>query len=63
MVASQSSSSSTSDSSPWWSEMTTYHWWVLGVATLGWLFDSMDQRLFVLARTPALHKLLARGCG
>jgi MFS family permease len=38
--------------------MTRYHWWVLLVATLGWLFDSMDQRLFVLARTPALRELL-----
>lgn len=43
---------------PWWREMTPYHWWVLAVATLGWLFDSMDQRLFVLARTPALRELL-----
>jgi MFS family permease len=40
--------------------MTGYHWWVLLVATLGWLFDSMDQRLFVLARTPALRELLPR---
>jgi MFS family permease len=38
--------------------MTGYHWWVLVVATLGWLFDSMDQRLFVIARTPALRELL-----
>jgi MFS family permease len=44
---------------PWWRSMTGYHWWVLTVATLGWLFDSMDQRLFVLARTPALRELLA----
>jgi MFS family permease len=43
---------------PWWREMTGYHWWVLAVATLGWLFDSMDQRLFVLARTPALRELV-----
>src|SRR5438552_18999266 len=43
---------------PWWRDMTGYHWWVLLVATLGWLFDSMDQRLFVLARTPALRELL-----
>jgi MFS family permease len=42
----------------WWLEMTGYHWWVLAVATLGWLFDSMDQRLFVLARTPALRELI-----
>ena len=43
---------------PWWSEMTRYHWWVVIVSILGWLFDSMDQRLFVLARTPALRELL-----
>jgi MFS family permease len=43
---------------PWYSELNRYHWWVLMVATLGWLFDSMDQRLFVLARTPALRELL-----
>jgi MFS family permease len=46
------------DAGPWWRAMTGYHWWVLAVATLGWLFDSMDQRLFVLARTPALRQLL-----
>ncbi len=39
--------------------MTRYHWWVLIVAALGWLFDTMDQQLFVLARTPALGSLLA----
>jgi MFS family permease len=44
---------------PWWRDMSRYHWRVLAVATLGWLFDSMDQRLFVLARTPALRELLA----
>jgi MFS family permease len=31
---------------------------VLIVAVLGWLFDAMDQRLFILARTPALQDLL-----
>src|SRR5262249_54964970 len=31
---------------------------VLIVATLGWLFDGMDQRIFILARTPALRDLL-----
>jgi MFS family permease len=31
---------------------------VLIVAVLGWLFDAMDQRLFILARTPALRDLL-----
>src|SRR5437762_9991928 len=42
----------------WWHEMSRYHWWVLVVATLGWLFDNMDQRLFVMARTPALRELM-----
>ncbi len=38
--------------------MKGYHWWVLLVATLGWLFDGMDQRIFVLTRTPALSELM-----
>lgn len=42
----------------WYEELTRYHVWVLVVATLGWLFDSLDQRLFVLARTPALQELI-----
>ena len=46
------------DSQPWWRTLTRYHWWVLIVAALGWLFDTMDQQLFVLARTPALTTLL-----
>jgi MFS family permease len=44
---------------PWWRELNGYQWWVLTVATLGWLFDSMDQRLFVLTRSPALRELLS----
>ena len=31
---------------------------MLIVAVLGWLFDAMDQRLFILTRTPALRELL-----
>jgi MFS family permease len=31
---------------------------VLTVAILGWLFDAMDQRLFILARTPAIQELV-----
>src|SRR6266540_3380728 len=45
---------------PWWRELTRYHWFVLSVAALGWLFDTMDQQLFVLARTPALKALVGR---
>jgi MFS family permease len=43
---------------PWWRELSRAHWWVILVAILGWLFDAMDQRLFILARTPAVRDLL-----
>ncbi len=43
----------------WYHELTRYHWFVLIVAALGWLFDTMDQQLFNLARQPAMVELLA----
>jgi MFS family permease len=43
---------------PWYKELNSYHWYVLVVAALGWLFDTMDQQLFVLVRQPALADLL-----
>src|ERR1700730_1986969 len=43
---------------PWWKELTRYHWFVLGVAALGWMFDCLDQQLFNLARSPAISDLL-----
>jgi MFS family permease len=57
----------TSDESPaahaddgrsWWRLLNRYHWFVLAVAALGWLFDTMDQQLFNIARRPAIRKLL-----
>lgn len=45
-------------SGPWWRELNRYHWFVLIVAALGWLFDTMDQQLFNLARVPAMKELL-----
>jgi MFS family permease len=42
----------------WYKELTRYHWFVLLVAALGWLFDTMDQQLFTLARRPAMLELL-----
>jgi len=44
---------------PWYAEMNRYHWFVLIVAALGWLFDCLDQQLFNLARKPAMESLLA----
>jgi MFS family permease len=42
---------------PWWRLLNRYHWFVFIVATLGWLFDTMDQQLFNIARTPAVRAL------
>lgn len=53
------SPSSTSVGGPWYRELNRYHWYVLTVAALGWLFDTMDQQLFNLARVPAMNELLA----
>lgn len=47
-----------SDDQPWYRLLNRYHWFVLIVAALGWLFDTMDQQLFVLARQPAMAELL-----
>ncbi len=38
--------------------VTFYHWLVVIVASFGWLFDCMDQRLFTLAKESALKELL-----
>jgi MFS family permease len=44
-------------SGPWYKELNRYHWFVLLVSVLGWLFDTMDQQLFNLARGPAINEL------
>lgn len=43
---------------PWWRELNRYHWFVFTVCTLGWLFDTMDQQLFNIARNPAMRALV-----
>lgn len=43
---------------PWYRELNRYHWFVLVVAAMGWLFDCLDQQLFILARQPAMQDLL-----
>src|ERR1700752_4007597 len=43
----------------WYSELTRYHWFVLIVAALGWMFDCLDQNLFTLARPDAMRDLLS----
>jgi MFS family permease len=43
---------------PWYKGLSRYAWFVFVVASLGWLFDTMDQQLFNLARPPAMTELL-----
>jgi MFS family permease len=50
--------STAADRRPWYRELTRYHWFVFVVAALGWLFDTMDQQLFNIARVPAMRALL-----
>ncbi|MEX0641869.1 MAG: MFS transporter [Pirellulales bacterium] len=42
----------------WYRDLSRYQWFVLIVAALGWLFDCLDQQLFILARQPAMAELL-----
>jgi MFS family permease len=46
---------------PWWQGLTSYHWFVFLVASLAWLFDCLDQQLFLLARNGAMEALLPPG--
>ena len=52
-----------SSSRGWHRELTAEHWFVLLAASLGWLFDTMDQQLFTLARRPAVTELLRAAVG
>ena len=38
--------------------VTRYHWLVVLIASSGWLFYCMDQRIFTLAREPAMKEML-----
>jgi MFS family permease len=49
--------------SGWWRELSSYQWFVFIVASLGWLFDTMDQQLFNLARKPAVTQLIGATAG
>ncbi|TSA20320.1 MFS transporter [bacterium] len=41
--------------------VTPYHWLVVLIASFGWLFDCMDQRIFALSRESALTEVLGSG--
>jgi MFS family permease len=46
---------------PWYRQLSAYHWFVFSVASAAWFFDCLDQRLFSLARNPALAALMPSG--
>lgn len=46
---------------PWWRLLSRYHWFVFTVASLAWLFDCLDQQLFIIARNPAILSLMPPG--
>jgi MFS family permease len=52
---------SAADHGPWYRDLTPYHWFVFTVASLAWLFDCLDQQLFLLARGSAMKALLPEG--
>ena len=44
----------------WWQGLTGYHWFVFSMASLAWLFDCLDQQIFLIARNDALSNLLPK---
>jgi MFS family permease len=44
----------------WWHDVTPYQWFMFAVVSSAWLFDNLDQRLFSLARIPALTDLMGQ---
>jgi MFS family permease len=45
-------------STPWWRDLTAYHWFVFAMASMAWVFDCLDQQVFILVRGEALKALL-----
>ncbi len=54
-------SNTTAEGGAWWRNLTGYHWFVFSMAALAWLFDCLDQQLFILARADAMRSLLPPG--
>jgi len=45
----------------WYRELNSYHWFVLAIASSGWMFDTIAQQLCSLARGPAMTELRGPG--
>ena len=44
----------------WYQGVPRYAWIVFLIATLGWLFDAMDQNLYNLVRQPSITELVTK---
>jgi len=42
----------------WYRGLSGYHWFVLIVCWMAWVFDTFDQQIFVIVRGPAMKALL-----
>src|SRR5215475_3653426 len=58
-LISSSAAAASGEKYAWYKDLTRYHWFVVIVASVGWMFDTMDQQLFNLARKPALTDLMS----
>jgi MFS family permease len=54
------SAAASSESLPWWRLLNRYHWFVLIVAALGWMFDCYDQQIFTNSRSITMRDLMPR---
>ncbi len=61
MTTPSSAETSIIDTRPWWKQLNSYHWFVFSMAALAWLFDCLDQQIFILFRDTALTNLLEEG--
>ncbi len=48
------------DNLAWWKYLNSYHWFIFAMASLAWLFDCLDQQLFILARQNAITDLMGK---
>lgn len=42
----------------WYQGLSKYQWFVLLIASMGWMFDTMNQQLFNVGRGPAMKEVL-----
>ena len=63
MSTSQLLTPDTLENKNWWSYLDRYHWFVLTVCALGWMFDCADQIIFYSSRAIAMRDLMPGATG